>query len=540
MAIKGSLREASLPDVLQLLAMGQKTGCLSVTERSNFGSVYFERGRVVYASIVNRRDRLGSLLVANGVLQPAELEVALDVQRENPGLRLGEILVGRRAITPEQLQRFIQLQVEEAVYLLFTWTQGSFYFEADHAPEPGVPRISINPENLLLEGARRVDEWSLIEKKIPSLDAVFAVDAGRITDDLELTPEQQKILPLLGGEHSVNEVIEASGLVQFEVGKALFGLIQAGVAHPVGHRRAADTRLAMSAQVEEHRNLGLAFFRAGMWDEAVQELRRVAELQPEDARARFHLGVIGLRAGDDRFAMRHLKEAAELGSPHASVFGALALALERMGRLGDARAALEEALRLAPRNPQLLLSYGIVLLKAERVSGACAALARYRAALGDGGEPAAAYFAFAVVAEAMAGRGDAAVRIGREGLRLHPRHPILLLHLGTVHERRGELEVAEELYRRAAAEDAEVPQIYKAVGDALYRRGAHEQAAEAFLRALRLDPELGHDVYFKLGNLYYRSSDREDAARCWRKALQLNPAHAAARTNLELLQRVDA
>jgi hypothetical protein len=45
MAIKGSLREASLPDVLQLLAMGQKTGCLSVTDRNNFGYIYFDRGR---------------------------------------------------------------------------------------------------------------------------------------------------------------------------------------------------------------------------------------------------------------------------------------------------------------------------------------------------------------------------------------------------------------------------------------------------------------------------------------------------------------
>ena len=41
MAIKGSLTEASLPDVLQLLAMSKKTGCLSVTHRNNFGSIYF-------------------------------------------------------------------------------------------------------------------------------------------------------------------------------------------------------------------------------------------------------------------------------------------------------------------------------------------------------------------------------------------------------------------------------------------------------------------------------------------------------------------
>ena len=33
MAIKGSLKEASLPDVLQLLALGKKTGCLAVSDR---------------------------------------------------------------------------------------------------------------------------------------------------------------------------------------------------------------------------------------------------------------------------------------------------------------------------------------------------------------------------------------------------------------------------------------------------------------------------------------------------------------------------
>ena len=62
MAIKGSLKEASLPDVLQLLAMGKKTGCLAVTHRNNFGYVYFDKGRICYASIVNRRDRIGDLL----------------------------------------------------------------------------------------------------------------------------------------------------------------------------------------------------------------------------------------------------------------------------------------------------------------------------------------------------------------------------------------------------------------------------------------------------------------------------------------------
>ena len=39
MAIRGSLKEASLPDVLQLLALGQKTGCLSIGDRNNIAHV---------------------------------------------------------------------------------------------------------------------------------------------------------------------------------------------------------------------------------------------------------------------------------------------------------------------------------------------------------------------------------------------------------------------------------------------------------------------------------------------------------------------
>jgi hypothetical protein len=57
MVIKGSLKEASLPDVIQLLFLGRRTGCLALADRHNFGTIYFEEGHIVYAAIVNRRDR---------------------------------------------------------------------------------------------------------------------------------------------------------------------------------------------------------------------------------------------------------------------------------------------------------------------------------------------------------------------------------------------------------------------------------------------------------------------------------------------------
>jgi hypothetical protein len=80
MAIKGSLKEASLPDVLQLLSMGKKTGCLAVTHRNNFGYVYFDRGLISYASIVNRRDRIGDILLKSGTITQGQLDSAISAQ----------------------------------------------------------------------------------------------------------------------------------------------------------------------------------------------------------------------------------------------------------------------------------------------------------------------------------------------------------------------------------------------------------------------------------------------------------------------------
>src|SRR2546425_8120656 len=286
MAIKGSLKEASLPDVLQLLSLGQKTGCLSIADRSNFGYIYFDKGRICYASIVNRRDRLGDILVKHEKIVQAQLDAAIERQAKERDKKLGEILVDVGSISQPDLERYMRVQIEESVYYLFTWTQGTFNFEADGRPERQDFLVSINPESLLLEGARRVDEWSLIEKKIPSFDLIFVVDKDRLAiSEAKLTDTQQRILPLLDASRDVNQVIEDSGLGEFEIGKALYGLITAGVVHPAGRTAAPAGAPITDARVEEHRNLGIAFYKTGMLDEAAREFPRVAALPPREANA---------------------------------------------------------------------------------------------------------------------------------------------------------------------------------------------------------------------------------------------------------------
>jgi tetratricopeptide (TPR) repeat protein len=538
MAIKGSLREASLPDVLQLLAMGRKTGCLSVANRRQFGQIFFDAGRICYAAVVNRRDRLGDLLVKNGLTTHDALAAALEEQSRTPHRRIGEILISRGAITAEQLEEYIRLQIEEAVYFLFTWADGTFFFDPDQRPDEGSMLVSIHPENVLLEGARRVDEWSLIEKKIPSLDLIFAVDEARDdADGLELSDEQRRMLPLLDGRHSVAEIIDELGIVEFDGGKAIYGLIQAGLVQNVGKReRLAKTGLAAS-RIDEHLNLGIAFYRTRLYEEAAREFRRVLELDSRNRHGLYNLALTQLRRGDGRDAIRNLRALVEGGGPSVATLLALSVAFEQSGRLDTAVAAADEALRIGPGHAGALLSRAVLAAKLERFDEARAGFAAYREALGEG-VPAAAYFAFATLAEAADGRLDAARAVGREGVELHPASAPLLLNVGAVHERSGDWTAAELLYRRACEEEPTLAQAHKSLGDSLYRRGAFGEAGDAYRVATQLAPGLGDDVYFKLGNIAYKSADRVEAVRLWRRALELNPANEVVRTNLEVVQSV--
>src|SRR5689334_14001480 len=115
MAIRGNLKEASLPDVLQLLAMGKKTGCLSITHRNNFGYIYFERGRISYASVVNRRDRLGDMLVKGGTITQQQLDAALAAQAKRQDTPVGRLLVEHGALSADQLRDAVDVQIREAV-----------------------------------------------------------------------------------------------------------------------------------------------------------------------------------------------------------------------------------------------------------------------------------------------------------------------------------------------------------------------------------------------------------------------------------------
>jgi Tfp pilus assembly protein PilF len=417
MALEGQLEDVSLADVCQLLAMGRKTGCLTVTDRSSFGHIYFHHGRVVFAQVLNHPDRLGDLLVRNGALSRDQLAQAMEHQAGSPGRLLGRSVVDLGLLGEEKVARYLTIQVSEAVYHLFTWNRGAFHFEPDEVPgKDGAIPLSIHTEGLLLEGARRVDEWTFIQKKVPSMESLFVLDRGpEQTEGVELTGAQEKLLPLLDGTRSVGEMAVEAGLVEFDAAKAIYGLVQAGFARRIGQRAIPDDPKRKAA-AEHHLSTGIAFDEAGLTEDAVRELRAALETDPRHAGARARLALLHLREGSpERVLDLYADTSAELRGSYEAL-RLRALALEALDSYDEALTLLDRAAELRPSDADVHLARGIVLFRSRQPGRAVKAFCRYREGISDASPPDPAYHGFALLAAAADGDWDQAIRLGREGL----------------------------------------------------------------------------------------------------------------------------
>ncbi len=150
MSLAGHLSELALPDLLQIVAMAEKSGRLDLTNRDGEGLIVFRGGRVIYAASNAARETLGSILVCRRLVSEEVLHKALEHQfRSREERRLGSILVELGALSPEELETVIYQQIQRVIGELVKWRDGYFKFEAMEIPDHG--EIAVDAREFLAE-----------------------------------------------------------------------------------------------------------------------------------------------------------------------------------------------------------------------------------------------------------------------------------------------------------------------------------------------------------------------------------------------------
>ncbi|MEE4270899.1 MAG: DUF4388 domain-containing protein [Thermoanaerobaculales bacterium] len=172
MALQGSLSELSLPDVIQMVSVSGKTGVFEVVRSDEVGRIHLNDGQIVDAEV-------GSL------------------------------------------------RGDDAVYEMVIWSEGDFSFKPGAAAE--TTTIHLSNANLLMEAARRLDEWRVLARKIPSLDRVPYFTSRDQADQVTLSPHEWILITRIDDEHTIEEIAEQLSWSAFDVSKLLFGMITSGL-----------------------------------------------------------------------------------------------------------------------------------------------------------------------------------------------------------------------------------------------------------------------------------------------------------------------
>jgi hypothetical protein len=234
--LRGQISDIPIPDILQHLAEARATGILTLTSGGVRKALYFNMGRVVFASSDLPEDRLGDILVREGKITIDDYEASLKAVTK--GKRQGRVLVEMAALSPKDLWEGVQFQVREIVLSVFAWNAGQFHFEASGLPERERITVDLAVTSLVLSGLRRVSAQGTIESRYPRGDLILHA-ATFAPEGLE--PYEEHIRKLVDGERSVAEICRDSEIGENETLKVLYGLLCVGALRIKGRKvRAFD------------------------------------------------------------------------------------------------------------------------------------------------------------------------------------------------------------------------------------------------------------------------------------------------------------
>ncbi len=223
--LAGRLGELSIADLLSFFNMFRKTGVLRFELSGGSKDLYFQQGEIVFATSTFPEEEIGEILHGMGKLSR---EIVQKIRPFITGrISMDKLLVERGAVTAKDLWLATRQQAEAIVFHLFAFQEGSFSFLNKEIVKEEVLRLSMNTQNLIMEGLRRVDERALFMRRLGSLDAI-PVATGKTAGGIG-GAEQRLLEIVCEDRYSLREAVRRSGLEEFDGLRVLYQLLEKGL-----------------------------------------------------------------------------------------------------------------------------------------------------------------------------------------------------------------------------------------------------------------------------------------------------------------------
>jgi len=228
------LKDGTILRLLHTLYGENRTGILYLEKGNIRKSIYFKDGYISFAVSNQKEERLGELLLSDHKISPMQYSEISQTMKET-GKRLGLLLLESGRIDAATLETYLQRQLTNILHSVFTWNSGYYDFVPSTDHDEYIT-LKAAPAQVIIRGVQKTYTAEMLERHFPEIHTVFVLssDPRFRFQNIQLNEKEEKILSLVDGSRSVEEIVHQAQLPSVMVRKFLYALFLCRIIHKKG------------------------------------------------------------------------------------------------------------------------------------------------------------------------------------------------------------------------------------------------------------------------------------------------------------------
>jgi len=230
MTLRGDITDFPLTEIVQIIGASRQTGTLVLDGEISKLSIRFHNGNPVQTESTDNREKIGEILMKNNEVDRRDVIDAILIQKrysENgDNKRIGNILIEMGSVSRRIIDKYLSTQTIESMYEILSEKKGTFRFETEETNPDANEPVTLNIEELILQGLRQIEDRAKIKDTLLTPEAVFQPDIEIVDRDGRLlTNDERLVLSLVNGSRPVEEIFKILDIPKSEVTQILYKLI---------------------------------------------------------------------------------------------------------------------------------------------------------------------------------------------------------------------------------------------------------------------------------------------------------------------------